>query len=243
MQPHVIYSQRKWSFISMIALSIGVLASNIPAHSKLAPPEFVSWLTHATLEVAYKTPIIKFDTVVEPKMVIDTPTSVVDSKPVNSNSKLLDIEELKPLVSFLISKYELSEEEVCTILSSVIEYSDTYKVEPALILAIIRVESSFLLDAKSGSGARGLMQVMPNVHKTLVSKEGGDLDDLWEPSFNIKIGTMILKQMLRASSGNIENALARYNGSYVDGQENRYASKVLMARSFFYKYNKYLKTV
>lgn len=234
-----IYSQRQWSLVSTLALVIGLCFSSIPNISKFKQPEFVSWLLHAVTNAAYKTPIVNFDSYSDIAKTLDNVKPLNPAILPDSYLDRVTVPELAPLRNFMMSKYELSHNDTVEILASVVKYSEKYKIEPDLILGIIRVESSFISDAQSYVGARGLMQVMPNIHKSLVVQEGGNLEDLWRPTFNIKIGTMILKQMLRASSGDIEDALARYNGSY--GMNNGYAEKVLSARVYFRKYTKYLK--
>jgi len=43
----------------------------------------------------------------------------------------------------------------------IVKYADRYKIDPFLLMAIVREESSFDPKALSRSGARGLMQLMP----------------------------------------------------------------------------------
>lgn len=235
MPTRIIYSQRQWSLVSTFALLVSLFFTNIPSIKTLEQPEVVSWLLHAVTNVAYKTPIVKLP------VFTNTDTEVPVSKHGLSqvHYEMAQVAGLEPLRAYLASKYDLNKDDTIDIIASVIKYSDKYNIAPDLILGLIRVESGFEPDAESTTGARGLMQIMPGIHRKLVAKEGGGLDDLWVPAFNIKIGTMILKQMLQVSSGDIEHALARYNGSY--GQHNRYAEKVMAARVYFRQYTKYMK--
>lgn len=68
-----------------------------------------------------------------------------------------------------------------------------YKVDPALIHAIMRQESRFDPEAKSRSGARGLMQVMPNTAKHVAGKSGTKLDN---PEVNLDIGQRYLEELM-----------------------------------------------
>jgi len=83
------------------------------------------------------------------------------------------------------------------------------RVDPQLVLAVIQVESSFRKYAVSRSGARGYMQVMP-FWVGLIGRPG---DNLFNLRNNLRYGCVILKYYLDAEKGNLERALARYNGS------------------------------
>jgi soluble lytic murein transglycosylase len=84
------------------------------------------------------------------------------------------------------------------------------KINPAWAFAIARRESSFMADANSHVGARGLMQVMPatakQLHKKTVSKK-----QLLTAEFNIGLGTKYLKRLLDRYDGNQVLATAAYN--------------------------------
>jgi soluble lytic murein transglycosylase len=73
-------------------------------------------------------------------------------------------------------------------------------VDPALVAAVIRQESSFEPRATSPVGARGLMQVMPSVGKALARAEGitpWDPALLYEPDVNIRLGVTHLGSFTR----------------------------------------------
>lgn len=89
-----------------------------------------------------------------------------------------------------------------------------YKVDPYLVLALIREESRFNPKAVSRSYARGLMQIINSTGKK-ISK---DLDmsyyykNLYKPETNIKMGTYYFASLLSRFGGNPSLALAGYNG-------------------------------
>ncbi len=95
-------------------------------------------------------------------------------------------------------------------------------LQPEVILALIEVESHFDQYAISVSGARGIMQIMPFWLKEL-NMQGYNLFHL---KTNIRMGSTILKHYLDREKGNLNNALARYNGSY---GKRKYPDKVFKA--------------
>ncbi len=85
---------------------------------------------------------------------------------------------------------------------------------PSLVFAVIRQESAFDTNALSRSGARGLMQLMPGTARELARGLGLSWarDRLAEPAFNVRVGASYLRQVLAMFGGNVELALAGYNG-------------------------------
>jgi soluble lytic murein transglycosylase len=87
-------------------------------------------------------------------------------------------------------------------------------LDPAYVYGLIRQESRFVMDARSGVGASGLMQVMPPTARWTAKKIGltnfkpyqlGDRDT------NIAIGTGYLKLILDDFAGSLPMAAAAYN--------------------------------
>lgn len=78
-------------------------------------------------------------------------------------------------------------------------------VDPALVAAVIDVESGFNRRAVSPVGARGLMQLMPATAMRF------GVSNVYDPVQNVAAGTLYLGQMLRQFSGNLIYALAAYN--------------------------------
>jgi soluble lytic murein transglycosylase len=90
-----------------------------------------------------------------------------------------------------------------------------HKVNPHLVAAVIKAESSWDADAASSAGAVGLMQVMPGTAKDLVRSGAVDaerfpVEDLSDPSVNIEYGTAYLRFLVNRYH-EIETALAAYN--------------------------------
>lgn len=102
-----------------------------------------------------------------------------------------------------------------------IEYQDTIRtwastnrLPPSLVFGIIRQESAFDVNAQSGAGARGLMQLMPSTARELAAHNGvpwsaGALSD---PTVNVRLGTIYFRQVFSMFNENLELSLAGYNG-------------------------------
>ncbi len=80
---------------------------------------------------------------------------------------------------------------------------------PELVLAVIDVESNFDRFAVSRAGARGLMQVMP----FWLDEIGRPDDNLFHIETNLRLGCTILRYYYDREAGDLQRALARYNGS------------------------------
>jgi soluble lytic murein transglycosylase len=89
-------------------------------------------------------------------------------------------------------------------------HASKHKINPAWAQAITRRESSFMSDAQSPVGARGLMQLMPGTAKQL--KRGSvSRSYLFNAENNIKLGTKYLRMLLDKNKGNQVLATASYN--------------------------------
>jgi soluble lytic murein transglycosylase len=103
------------------------------------------------------------------------------------------------------------------------------RLDPALVAALIRQESSFTTRAVSRAGARGLMQVMPNVGRAIARSRGYPIWDpalLFEPAANLELGASHLAAALR-SHPDLTRALAAYNAG--DSRVRRWNRKAGVA--------------
>ena len=94
------------------------------------------------------------------------------------------------------------------------EYAYQERLDPHLVAAVVKVESSFDPHALSPKGARGLMQLMPDTAKWCASRMGletVEVEDLHDPRVNIQIGTWYLAHLHDEFDGNEVVALAAYN--------------------------------
>ena len=93
------------------------------------------------------------------------------------------------------------------------ERAQAERIDPALLAAVIYQESKFRPDAKSSSGAIGLMQLTPSTARGIALRTGGTaftIDDLTDPAINIRYGTWYLHDLV-AKYGSLRLALAAYN--------------------------------
>jgi soluble lytic murein transglycosylase len=88
-----------------------------------------------------------------------------------------------------------------------------YGVDPYLLVGLIRQESSFMPEATSRAGARGLMQLMPPTAKGVARRLGIDWGDdlLAVADANLHVGTAHLTALLETYDGDVIFALAAYN--------------------------------
>lgn len=84
------------------------------------------------------------------------------------------------------------------------------RLDPALVLGLIQVESGFRKFAISPVGARGFMQVMPFWVRLIGD---GDVSRLFQVQTNLRFGCVILRHYLDLERGNLFMGLGRYNGS------------------------------
>lgn len=82
-----------------------------------------------------------------------------------------------------------------------------YGVEPALVKAVIQVESNFNPEAVSRAGARGLMQLMPGT----AARFSVSMQQIHNPLKNIDAGVRYLAYLKTLFPNNTEFVLAAYN--------------------------------
>lgn len=127
----------------------------------------------------------------------------------------------------------------------VVDEANRQNIDPALALAIAKVESDFNPSALSHAGAKGVMQIMP---ATAEGVFGISSDRLFDAKINIELGISFIKKLLARYDQRTDVALSHYNGgSAVQNKSGgltvipatqKYVDKVLSAREHF-KYKAY----
>ncbi|HEY2816255.1 MAG TPA: lytic transglycosylase domain-containing protein [Casimicrobiaceae bacterium] len=87
-------------------------------------------------------------------------------------------------------------------------------LDPALVKAVIAVESAYEPNAISAKGAMGLMQIIPATAQRygLVARPDRTIEQqLLDPSINVRIGVRYLRDLLDRFEDDLSLALAAYN--------------------------------
>lgn len=117
-----------------------------------------------------------------------------------------------PAVQRIIRSHS-SIEEVEGLAKAIIFESKRANLDPVLVTAIIKAESTFNRLAKSNAGAIGLMQIQPATGKYVsnrVKELSWEENKLTEPQYNIRLGIAYFKY-LENLFGSKERALIAYN--------------------------------
>ncbi|MBZ4644112.1 MAG: soluble lytic murein transglycosylase [Deferribacteres bacterium] len=147
---------------------------------------------------------------------------------------LIDVRRISALIEQFDTNY--NKYTITDIAYSIVEESVKNELDPYLMLAIIKTESSFNYKSVSRKGAIGLMQLLPNT-AYYISDKVDDLSvqnkkEIFDPVVNIRLGINYFRYLLEKFEGNIELAIAAYNL----GPKNvfRYISKGRKIPKFYY---------
>lgn len=101
-----------------------------------------------------------------------------------------------------------------------------FKVDPALVYALTRLESNFDAKAVSPAGARGLMQLMPVTAKYISGDKSVDGPRLHDPAINLELGQRYVRFLANQEpvAGNLIRLLASYNSGI--GSFNRWSANL-----------------
>ncbi|HKW93199.1 MAG TPA: lytic transglycosylase domain-containing protein [Methylomirabilota bacterium] len=111
-----------------------------------------------------------------------------------------------PVVSGTVTGWlRMSETSHSQYATDIKEIASRHGVDPTLVESVIRAESAFNATAVSRTGARGLMQLMPETAVAL------GVRDSFNPRENIEGGVRHLRYLLDRYPGNVSLAVAAYN--------------------------------
>jgi peptidoglycan lytic transglycosylase len=96
-------------------------------------------------------------------------------------------------------------------------------IDPYLVMALIRQESAFDPGVRSFANARGLMQILPRTARMRKEGRRSSARRLYDPEFNVRIGTDILQDALEQNQGVFEQAMAAYHAG--QGRVNTWVSQ------------------
>jgi hypothetical protein len=121
-------------------------------------------------------------------------------------SQVDSIADIHPSESQLVSLSPVFTKEVLFWEEEILEWANTYHLDPNLVAVVMQIESCGHPEIESGSGAKGLFQVMP-FHFT---KD----EDPFDPDTNAYRGLSYLSKSLSLASNETRLALAGYNGGH-----------------------------
>jgi len=157
------------------------------------------------------------------------PLSAVAAGAIRSRSLEPRLElEQRAVTQFISRRYRVSEVAVGSFVATAYEAGARHSLDPLLILAVMAVESRYNPVAKSGMGAKGLMQVIPRFHPEKLADHGGERA-LLEPEVNILVGAQILREYLNRFR-DLETALQMYAGA-LDEPTSQYSAKVFAEKA------------
>jgi peptidoglycan lytic transglycosylase len=87
-------------------------------------------------------------------------------------------------------------------------------LDPAMVRALVRQESTFRPNVRSAAGAVGMMQLLPKTARRLtraVLKRRFHISFLYDPGINVRLGTSYLRQLKERFGGDMILTLAAYN--------------------------------
>ena len=154
---------------------------------------------------------------------------------------VLYVEEAKP-TWYAKLRYPLAYEHV------IVGHARNYELDPALLAAVVYRESKFDPEARSSSGALGLMQLLPDTARGIAEHTGGRrfvVADLYDPEINVRYGAFYLRRLIRkydderlalaaynAGQRNVDEWIANGDG-IVFGETREYVESVLELREVY----------
>lgn len=137
-----------------------------------------------------------------------------------------DLPKQQASMAFWLSKkYHVAPEPISALVAEAYSATNRSRVDPALILAVMAIESGFNPFAQSPVGAQGLMQVMTHVHSDKYQSFGGEFA-AFDPLANLRVGVKVLQDCIRVA-GSVEGGLKSYVGAANTEDDGGYTVKVM----------------
>ena len=148
---------------------------------------------------------------------VAAPTRIVKGVEVAAKPRSRELIKIYSIIK--AHRPDVSEAETWRVAEVVWEECAKRKIDPLLVLALIKIESGFQYAAVSPVGARGIMQIMPDTARSLTHSVGGNdgirpaafrpeaLDD---PLLNIRLGVYYLHG-LKTQFQDLNLTLSAYN--------------------------------
>ena len=149
-------------------------------------------------------------------------------KPSRGGPGLQLSDEMARVRDWVSARYRVSGTALEPVLATAETTAREAGLDPLLIVAMMAIESSFNPMAESHAGAQGLMQVIPRWHMDKIG-EDAPADALFDPVFNVQIGTQVLLEGLQRY-GTLQAALQYYGGAR-DDPEARYSRRVMSMKA------------
>jgi soluble lytic murein transglycosylase-like protein len=108
----------------------------------------------------------------------------------------------------------LVRDEVDLLARTLVTEARRQRLDLALVMAVMHVESRFHNFAISPAGAIGLMQILPSTGEEVARREGipwHGAQTLLDPATNVRLGTAYLRELADRYRGDLRAALAAYN--------------------------------
>ena len=150
-----------------------------------------------------------------------------DASPITNPQELPKQQSLITL--WLSKRYRVAPEPLSSLVAAAYEAGPRNKIDPTLVLAVMAIESGFNPYAQSPVGARGLMQVMTDVHMDKFGPDASRLTVL-DPLANLRAGVKVLRECVNRA-GSVEGGLRLYVGAGNLPDDGGYTDKVLAEQS------------
>ena len=204
------------SSIALVALLYARPGVDTQATSRAAPQRAVAAPAAATLPPAAEP--LQLQVAAAPQAAALQAVAAPVAKPDSHRQQ-------QAVTSWLSKRYRVADDAANMLVSTAYVTAKDVKLDPLLILAVMAIESGLNPFAESPVGAKGLMQVMANIHHAKFQAMGGPQTAL-NPVANIRVGSQILKDYV-TRGGSVEAGLKSYVGAGAFDTDSGYGSRVL----------------